>query len=160
METEDISQYTTTRPATSSHKKSTMTSDPFLTFVATTVGCESVTRMNRIQGLWSGYGEVVRLAVNGRGKDDNPQTIVVKRVAPPSQDGEDIGHERKLRSYEVESNFYRFFSANLEVPYQSHTTMSTSSDKQHQHHMLSRLFLPVLVCLVFLAPRNMKTNIG
>ena len=90
-----------------------MSTDPFLSFIATTIGCESVTRMNRIQALWSGYGEVVRLKVNGKSKD--PQTVVVKRVAPPTHDGEDIGHERKLKSYEVESNFYRFFSANLEV---------------------------------------------
>ena len=94
-----------------------MASDPFLSFVATTIGCESVTRINRIQALWSGYGEVVRLKVNGKRKDNQPQTVVVKRVAPPSQDGEDIGHERKLKSYDVESNFYRFFSANLEVLY-------------------------------------------
>ena len=92
-----------------------MASDPFLKFVATSIGCESVTRTSRIQTLWSGYGEVVRLQANSKRKDGGPPTVVVKRVAPPSQDEKDIGHERKLKSYEVESNFYRFFSANLEV---------------------------------------------
>lgn len=63
-------------------------------------------RIERIQVLWSGYGEIARYR---RGD----HTVVVKRVEPPEQVrhprgwGSDRGHRRKLRSYEVEAAWYR-----------------------------------------------------
>jgi hypothetical protein len=55
----------------------------------------------RIQSLWSGYGEVVRVHLDGAAMD----TVVVKHVRPPR-----VAHPRKLRSYVVERAWYRDWS--------------------------------------------------
>lgn len=62
-----------------------------------------------IQRLWSGYGELVRLR-------SETATLILKRVSPPSLRqhprgwSSDLGHRRKLRSYEVERTFYAHYS--------------------------------------------------
>lgn len=63
---------------------------------------------DRLQSLWSGYGEVVRV----RGRDG--RTVVVKHVAPPGPSSAhprgwagDRSHRRKLHSYAVEATWYR-----------------------------------------------------
>ena len=65
-----------------------------------------------IQSLWSGYGQILRVSLEG-GKWPS---VIVKLVSPPSQKNHprgwntDIGHQRKLRSYEVEEAWYRHYS--------------------------------------------------
>ena len=55
----------------------------------------------RIQSLWSGYGEIRRVFLDG-----GPEvSVVVKQVEPPPR-----AHPRKLRSYEIESHWYRAWS--------------------------------------------------
>lgn len=64
-----------------------------------------------IQSLWSGYGKILRVALEG----SKWPTVIVKLVTPPTQNNHprgwntDIGHQRKLRSYKVEEAFYRNF---------------------------------------------------
>ncbi len=60
----------------------------------TLTGAQSVVRGERMQSLWSGYGEVVRVRL-----DDAP--CIVKHVRPPRH-----AHPRKLRSYQVERAWY------------------------------------------------------
>lgn len=54
-----------------------------------------------IQSLWSGYGEIVRVALRGA----RVPSVVVKRVSPPRR-GADRSHQRKLASYAVERRWY------------------------------------------------------
>jgi hypothetical protein len=67
--------------------------------------------IEEIQSLWSGYGQVVRCF-----SQQLNRPVVIKVVAPegktkhPRGWNTDIGHQRKLRSYQVESNFYQHFS--------------------------------------------------
>lgn len=62
----------------------------------------------RIQSLWSGYGEIRRVHLTGC----EVPSVVVKRVAPPTAAKHPRGwntsrsHERKLRSYAVEGHWY------------------------------------------------------
>lgn len=71
-----------------------------------------------IQELWSGYGSLERWDVNG-------ESIIVKliqnqKVQKHSRGwSSDVGHVRKVKSYEIEQNFYRQFSSkhhNLDIP--------------------------------------------
>ncbi|MDP4681111.1 MAG: ecdysteroid 22-kinase family protein [Cyclobacteriaceae bacterium] len=61
-----------------------------------------------IQSLWGGYGEIFRCKLTG-GKYDQ---IVVKNVKLPETNDHphgwntDISHQRKLKSYQVEMNWY------------------------------------------------------
>lgn len=71
-------------------------------------GARAFAKGARIQSLWSGYGELFRARLAGL----DPEQVVVKLVAPPTEQRHprgwhtSIGHERKLRSYDVELEFY------------------------------------------------------
>jgi len=72
-------------------------------------GASAVKRGEVIQSLWSGYGEIVRYSLKGVDCD----SLVMKHVRFPSQVNHprgwhnDHAHQRKVRSYEVEMNWYR-----------------------------------------------------
>ncbi len=65
-----------------------------------------------IQELWSGYGKIFRVAL----EDAAVPSVVVKLVKVPHTLthphgwNSDIGHQRKLKSYEVETHWYRHYS--------------------------------------------------
>lgn len=73
----------------------------------------AVTLGERVQALWSGYGEIRRATLHG----ESSANVVVKYVVPPpiavmSDDAaEHRSHRRKLRSYQVERAFYRDYRA-------------------------------------------------
>ncbi|MFK7992380.1 MAG: phosphotransferase [Sandaracinaceae bacterium] len=84
-----------------------------LDWIRAHTGASHARRGERLQSLWSGYGEIVRVHLEGAAAD----CVILKRVAPP-QDAmhprgwsSDRSHERKLRSYEVEAAFYRKYAA-------------------------------------------------
>jgi hypothetical protein len=72
-------------------------------------GATSIEAGERIQALWSGYGEIVRVQLDG-------VPAIVKHVTPPTAGNHprgwntDRSHLRKLRSYEVEMAWYRDFA--------------------------------------------------
>ncbi|MFK7947784.1 MAG: oxidoreductase family protein [Saprospiraceae bacterium] len=65
-----------------------------------------------IQELWSGYGKIVRVEL----KNSPIESVVVKHVQLPIQKNHprgwntDIGHERKVKSYQVETTWYKKYS--------------------------------------------------
>lgn len=61
-------------------------------------GAKRVLRLERIQRLWDGYGELLRAHLD-------TGTVIVKSVTPPPN-----AHPRKVRSYDVETHFYRRFA--------------------------------------------------
>ncbi|MFT7622447.1 MAG: hypothetical protein ACI9WU_001620, partial [Myxococcota bacterium] len=69
-------------------------------------GATSGRRGRKIQTLWSGYGEIVRIHLVGG--PDVPASVICKQVTPPSGAGR--GHDRKLRSYDVEMAWYRDYA--------------------------------------------------
>lgn len=81
-----------------------------LDWVAQVTGATSARRAERIQSLWSGYGEIVRVALTGA----DVETVVVKSVQPPARlrgAKKDTSHARKCRSYDVETAWYRTFAS-------------------------------------------------
>lgn len=72
----------------------------------------ALTRVDRIQELWSGYGEIVRFQL----EEGKASTVVVKHVKFPNSKNHprgwnsDFSHERKLKSYEVETAWYSKWS--------------------------------------------------
>jgi len=61
-----------------------------------------VVRTERVQSLWGGYGEIVRVHVDGV-----VPSVIVKSVTPPN--GHGVSHARKCRSYDVELHWYRHY---------------------------------------------------
>ena len=77
-------------------------------FILETTGAENLSRLGVVQTLWSGYGSIVRIALEG---SEFP-SVIVKHVQPESGKhprgwNTDLSHQRKLKSYEVETNWYR-----------------------------------------------------
>jgi len=67
-------------------------------------GAERVIEREPLQTLWSGYGEILRVHLEGAERT----SVIVKHVTPGS--GRGRSHERKLRSYDVERAFYRRYA--------------------------------------------------
>jgi hypothetical protein len=92
----------------------------------------------RIATLWSNYGSIDRVYLQGDSSGDSkgtsPRSIIIKTVAPPALqagDQTDEGHLRKLLSYEVERYFYSHLSSR--IPKQAkvayfHPAQSSSED--------------------------------
>jgi len=66
-----------------------------------------------IQTLWGGYGELVRLGFQDK-------SIIIKHVKLPKTNehpygwNSNLSHQRKIRSYEVEVNWYESFSKTID----------------------------------------------
>lgn len=77
--------------------------------VAACTGARSARYQERLRSLWSGYGELFRVELEGA----QARSAIVKRVTPkggrthPRGWNTDRGHQRKLRSYEVEMAWYQ-----------------------------------------------------
>ena len=65
-----------------------------------------------IQTLWSGYGSIQRILLEG----SELSSVIVKHIKlhktgnHPSGWNSDLGHQRKLRSYEVEVQWYQNYN--------------------------------------------------
>ncbi len=72
------------------------------------VGAE-IFKIEDIQTLWSGYGKVMRYGLKGGDRN----SVVIKHVKLPDQSAHprgwntDLSHQRKIRSYQVETAWYR-----------------------------------------------------
>jgi hypothetical protein len=69
-----------------------------------------------LQELWSGYGAILKVHLSGGAHP----SIIVKRIAEPHQAehprgwNTDVGHQRKLKSYEVEAHWYEHYNSAIE----------------------------------------------
>ncbi|MDQ6989441.1 MAG: phosphotransferase [Mariprofundaceae bacterium] len=76
-------------------------------------GATSMERGQRIQSLWSGYGEVVRYQLQGCAMP----SVIIKHIQFPEQQqhprgwNTDLSHARKVQSYAVETAWYQQYSA-------------------------------------------------
>ena len=81
----------------------------FPEFVLEVTKAQGFGQISEIQSLWSGYGSIKRLQLKGAGAT----SVIVKLVSPPNSADHPRGwntglsHMRKLKSYQVESNWYR-----------------------------------------------------
>jgi len=75
-------------------------------WIANALGARRARKRERIQSLWSGYGELFRVELDGGAHP----TVVVKWVRPPRAARDDVSNARKLRSYEVEAMFYERYA--------------------------------------------------
>lgn len=76
--------------------------DDTLRWIAEVTGARHVRLGERVQSLWSGYGEICRIQADER-------RLILKRVEPPRGKA-DLSHRRKCRSYDVEQTFYRQYA--------------------------------------------------
>lgn len=70
--------------------------------VAALTGARRARIVERVQTLWRGYGEILRVALDG----GVAPTVIVKHVEPPTT-RDSVSDARKRRSYDNEARFYR-----------------------------------------------------
>jgi serine/threonine protein kinase len=86
-----------------------MIDDELVALVLRVTGASAIAKTSRIQTLWEGYGEILRIELLG---DVLSNSVILKRVSPPSLARDaSVSHARKLRSYEVERAFYGGFAS-------------------------------------------------
>lgn len=94
--------------------------ESFRSIILQSTGATSFSEKEMIQELWSGYGKIMRI-----GLDNGPvDSVVVKHVQIPKDQNHprgwntDIGHQRKIKSYKVETNWYERYSkdSNARLP--------------------------------------------
>ena len=90
-------------------------------FVLSALGASSVREVSLIQSLWSGYGTISRYNLEGGERS----SVVVKAVSleganHPRGWNTSLSHQRKLKSYEVETAWYEKYASacgeNCQVP--------------------------------------------
>lgn len=74
---------------------------------------KEILSIEAIQALWSGYGEISKVHLKGA----KYPSLIVKHVQlkggsnHPRGWNSDVGHQRKLKSYQVETNWYQKYSS-------------------------------------------------
>lgn len=86
----------------------------FKSIILQRTGASALFEKEVIQNLWSGYGKIMRLELEGA----SMQCVVVKHVQLPINKqhprgwNTDLGHQRKVKSYQVETTWYETYSKN------------------------------------------------
>ncbi|QYJ99630.1 ecdysteroid 22-kinase family protein [Shewanella alkalitolerans] len=111
-------------------------------------------KLGKLQTLWSGYGEIARFMVHylperqhDSSRDDlinraTSQTVIVKHIAPPTQSSHphqwdtEVSHQRKMRSYQVELNWYRDFARRCQEVLNLPQLLATDQDTETQEMLL------------------------
>ncbi len=87
--------------------------DYFRSIILQATGATSCIEKEVIQQLWSGYGNIMRIELENAAVD----SVVIKHVQLPEAKNHprgwntDIGHQRKLRSYQIETCWYERYSS-------------------------------------------------
>ena len=86
--------------------------DHFKQIVLDATGATDLETMQKLQELWSGYGEITRFRL----VDAEIPSVVIKHIRLPEKSAHprgwntDISHQRKIKSYEVESAWHQHWS--------------------------------------------------
>ena len=87
------------------------------TVVLAATGAAAIVSSQVVQSLWSGYGQIVRCHLDGASQP----SVIVKHVRWPDERDHprgwstDRSHERKLRSYQVETAWYERYAQRCEA---------------------------------------------
>jgi len=83
-------------------------------FIKRQMNARSVSKLEVVQGLWSGCGEIVRYSISGV---DSVTSVILKQIQVPTEISHPRGWssnhaaERKIHSYLVEQNWYEAWSS-------------------------------------------------
>lgn len=87
--------------------------EKFESLLLNTTGAKAIVSSEVIQELWSGYGQILRLQLS----EGSSETAVVKHVTMPQEKrhprgwNSNLSHERKVFSYQVETEWYLSWSS-------------------------------------------------
>lgn len=91
------------------------TLEPFLPNIITQIGAKTIRSIEKMQSLWSDYGAIFRLRLQGA----DFASVVVKCITLQEKDKHPRGwatnrsHQRKLKSYRIENYWYENYAGTL-----------------------------------------------
>ena len=103
----------------------------FRSIILQRTGASSLFEKEVIQELWSGYGKIMRVGLENASID----SVVIKHVQLPKYKNHprgwntDIGHQRKVKSYKVETTWYDRYSKNSTARLPECLTIETKGDE-------------------------------
>ena len=88
-------------------------------FICQKIGATSIRNQTLIQKLWSDYGVLLKVHTDS---PTHPSVIVKKISLPKIQHhprgwNTDVSHQRKIKSYQVETNFYQHYNEHSSTNY-------------------------------------------
>jgi hypothetical protein len=98
--------------------------------VLKTTGARRIVATETIQALWSNYGELLRLQLEG---GQHP-SVILKHIQLPDKSQHprgwdtNLSHQRKLRSYQVEAHWYQNFAHRCDQYCSVPQSLSVSED--------------------------------
>ncbi len=99
-------------------------------FILNNTAATAITSQEIIQELWSGYGKIIRVRLQGSDRD----SVVVKLVQLPNRSdhprgwNSDFGHQRKVKSYQVEMAWYQRYAKNSKARLPQCLAIETEGD--------------------------------
>ncbi|MCU4156989.1 DUF1679 domain-containing protein [Carboxylicivirga sp. A043] len=84
----------------------------FKDIILKATGASELYEIETIQNLWSGYGKIIRIGLEG----SQYESVVIKHVKLPDNSkhprgwNTNLSHERKVKSYQVETAWYEFWN--------------------------------------------------
>jgi aminoglycoside phosphotransferase (APT) family kinase protein len=108
--------------------------DVDLAWIATATGAARARRGDRIQSLWSGYGEIIRVELSG----GPHESAIVKFAKPPERD-QGRSFARKCRSYDVEMAWYRGLAKQCDDACRVPTLLASKKEKDEWVFVLEDL---------------------
>ncbi|SDW91673.1 Ecdysteroid kinase [Lutibacter oricola] len=103
----------------------------FKSIILKATGASSLFEKEVIQELWSGYGKIIRIGL----ENANLNSVIVKHVQLPITKNHprgwntDIGHQRKVKSYQVETFWYKTYSENSKARLPKCLAIETKNDE-------------------------------
>ena len=103
----------------------------FKSIILQSTGASSLFEKEMIQELWSGYGKIMRVGL----ENASIKNVVIKHVQLPKFKNHprgwntDIGHQRKVKSYEVEATWYDRYSKNSAARLPQCLAIETQNDE-------------------------------
>lgn len=75
-------------------------------FILNKTNSTLISKSELIQLLWGGYGELLKVKLD----NEKISSAIIKYVILPFESNNSISHQRKVKSYEVEMNWYTYYS--------------------------------------------------
>lgn len=103
----------------------------FKSIILQRTGASSLFEKEMIQELWSGYGKIMRIGLENAAVE----SVVVKHVQLPIYKNHprgwntNIGHQRKVKSYKVETTWYDTYSKNSAARLPKCLAIETQADE-------------------------------
>jgi aminoglycoside phosphotransferase (APT) family kinase protein len=107
--------------------------DDLDSLIARICGAHGARRRERIATAWGGYGQIWRYELFGAERS----TVVVKHVAPGKGSGR--SHDRKLRSYQVETTWYQRWALRCEDACRVPSCVGLEQDRHERIFVLEDL---------------------